>query len=94
MVPVGVWVVFDKVQVGPVGQGTYIRVAIRAIHGQVRTSLAIVHLGPVRGDSCDMVCFEDFLDSVYGIATADDGPGMFRDAEQFFDIQGWLHYNL
>jgi hypothetical protein len=94
VVPVGVRVVLDQVQIGPVGQRAYIRVAIRAIHGQVRTPLTIVNLGPVRGDSRDVVRFEDFLDAVYSVPTVDYWPGTIRDSEQFFDIQGWLHYNL
>jgi hypothetical protein len=86
MVPVGVWVVLDKIKVGSIGQGTYVCISVRSIRGKVRTSLAIVNLRPMGGDSCDMVFLEYFLDAVYSIPTIDYGPGTTRDLKQFFDI--------
>ena len=95
VVLVRLWIVLYEVQVRAVGKGRDVRVPVRPVEVQVRTCLAIVYLGPVGGQTRDVIWFENFLDAVYGVPTVDDGPVSRRDLEETSGVNIlWLHYNL
>ena len=65
MVLVFHWVVLYEVQVRAIRQGSYVRVSVRPILSQICARLAVVDLGPVTGETRDVVWFENLLDAVY-----------------------------
>lgn len=94
VVPIRLGIVFYEVQVHAVWKGQSVCISVCSIEVQICTSLTVIDLGPVARDSRDVIHLEDFLDAIYGAAAVDYGPVAGWDVEEFFDVDGWLHYNL
>jgi len=87
MVPIRFGIVFYEVQVGAVRESLDVCVSVRPILIQICTNLPVVYFGPVTGNTCDVVFFEDFLDALDGVSTVDDGPGTTRVVKETTNIE-------
>jgi hypothetical protein len=87
VVPVRFGIVFYEVQVGTVREGLDVCVPVGPILIQICTNLPIVEFGPVTGNTCDVIFFENFLNALDGVSTVDDGPGTTRVVEETTNIE-------